>query len=380
MKSLEFTFLMPCLNEEETLAICIRKAHQGAQAAGLTSYEVLIADNGSSDGSQEIAVREGARVIDVPQRGYGAALIAGIENAYGTYVIMADADDSYDWSTLQPFFEKLRGGYSLVMGTRLRGTIKPGAMPFLHRWVGNPILTFIGNLLFKANVSDYHCGLRGFDRQAIQKLNLHTKGMEFATEMVTKAALARLKITEVPIIYSPDGRSRLPHLRTWRDGWRHLSFMLVMSPTWLFLIPSVLLILLGLVTNILLLPGALQIGTVTFDIHTLLIGSMSFILGIELIMFWLVARTYAVSTGLLEPPAPLASFSLNNSLLIGVFLTLISFIPLLHALQLWSNVEFGALNYQIALRSLIPGLTLAVTGLQIVFGSFVLALIRLRDG
>jgi glycosyltransferase involved in cell wall biosynthesis len=376
--TLEFTLLMPCLNESETLATCIRKAHQGARAANITAYEVLIADNGSTDGSQAIATAEGARVVNVPTRGYGAALIAGINAAHGSYVIMGDADDSYDWSAITLFVEQLRAGHDLVMGTRLRGKILPGAMPWLHRWLGNPVLTFIGNLLFRARLSDYHCGLRGFQREAIQRLDLHTSGMEFATEMVIKAVLAKLRITEVPITYSPDGRSRPPHLRTWRDGWRHLSFMLVLSPSWVFMLPGLLLILFGILINLLVLPGPFPIGSIILDVHTLLVGNIGLLLGVELITFGIVARTFAVVMNLLPGIADYRWFSLNNGLLLGAGVLILACIPLFQAVRLWGEARFGPLDYQITLRVLIPGVTLAMLGMHIIFASFVLGLIRLR--
>ncbi|MTA42772.1 MAG: glycosyltransferase, partial [Actinobacteria bacterium] len=256
---MELSVVLPCLNEAETLAVCIRKARASMNELGIDG-EVVIADNGSTDGSQDIARSEGARVVDVPTRGYGAALIAGITDAKGTFVIMGDADDSYDLSNLGPFVEALRGGAELVMGNRFAGGIAPGAMPALHRYLGNPVLTAVGRVLFRSPVKDFHCGLRGFRRDAILELDLRTTGMEFASEMVVKATLNKLTIVEVPTTLSPDGRSRPPHLRTWRDGWRHLRFLLLYSPKWLFLYPGIVVFLLGLILGGALLRGPINVG------------------------------------------------------------------------------------------------------------------------
>lgn len=377
--TLELTLLMPCLNEAETLATCIRKAHLGAQRAGISAYEILIADNGSTDGSREIALAEGARVIAIPARGYGAALLGGIQSAQGRYILMGDADDSYDWSALTAFVERLRAGDELVMGTRIKGRILAGAMPPLHRWLGNPVLTFIGNWLFGCRVSDFHCGMRGFQADKMRSLELRTNGMEFASEMVIRASLSQFTISEVPIVYYPDGRSRPPHLRTWRDGWRHLSFMLLMSPLWLFVVPGITLMAFGLLANLLILPGTFFIGRIALDVHTLLVGNVALMVGVQLLAFGILGRTFAYQQHLLpQPPRLLAfmnAFSLNNGLLLGALIVLVGLIPMAHSVQLWLNVSFGSLNYQVVLRWLIPGLTLCVIGIQIIFSSFMLALL-----
>ncbi|MBV9269186.1 MAG: glycosyltransferase family 2 protein, partial [Acidobacteriaceae bacterium] len=266
--ALDVSIVLPCLNEAETLEACVRQALAAIEASGVAG-EVVVADNGSSDGSQGIAIRSGARVVDVPVRGYGAALMAGIEAARGQYVLMADADGSYNFSHLPRFIHALRNGADLVMGNRFRGGIEPGAMPFLHRYLGNPVLSFLGRLFFRAPVGDFHCGIRAFDRTAIRRLHLTTTGMEFASEMVVKASLEGLRIAEVPTTLTPDGRSRPPHLRTWRDGWRHLRFLLLYSPRWLFLYPGILLMLLGIAIAAWLIPGERTVGHVTFGIDTL---------------------------------------------------------------------------------------------------------------
>jgi glycosyltransferase involved in cell wall biosynthesis len=353
---------------------------QGAQQAGVSQYEIVIADNGSTDGSRQIAESEGARVVPVSKRGYGAALIGGIQSAHGQYIVMADADDSYDWSDIVAFVTQLRNGASLVMGSRLKGKILPNAMPPLHRWLGNPILTFIGNLFFRSGVSDFHCGLRGFNTQAIRELDLHTTGMEFATEMVIKASMNRWKIAEVPITYYPDGRSRRPHLRTWRDGWRHLSFMMLLSPTWVFLLPGLVLCALGILGNLLILPAPFRfVAGIILDVHSLLAFNIGFLIGVELLTFWLVARSYASTLGILPPIKRWRIVTLNNGLLFGVLIMIAGVVPCLGAVNLWADLSFGELNYQHTLRLLIPGLTLIATGAHIVFASFVVGLIQLRE-
>lgn len=376
---IEVTLLMPCLNEAETLERCIRKAHTGLKQAGVQG-EVLIADNGSQDDSPAIAAANGARVLHVPRRGYGAALAAGIAAANGRYVIMGDADDSYDWSNIKPFVDKLREGYPLVMGTRLKGTILPGAMPPLHRWLGNPVLTAIGNILFRTRVSDYHCGMRGFERNTILDFDLTTPGMEFATELVAKAALHHVRMTEVPITYHPDGRSRAPHLRTWRDGWRHLIFMLLMSPSWLFYGPGLLFFFCGIFGNLLILPGALEIGEIVFDVHTLLVANICLIIGVQLLIQNVIAQTFAAHTGIL-PPGRASRFGsrsgvLSIGLLVGVVLVLVGLIPILHSVSLWAALRFGDLEVHEVLRLLMPGLTLVTLGVQVFFGSFMLGLLN----
>lgn len=374
---IEITILMPCLNERETLAACIRKAHLGCQKVGI-AYEILVADNGSSDGSQEVARAAGARVIDVPLRGYGAALQAGIQAAKGEFIIMGDADDSYDFSEIAPFVEKWREGNELVMGSRFRGEIKPGAMPFLHRWVGNPILTRVGNLFFRNRLSDYHCGLRGFEKQAMIDLNLRTTGMEFASEMVIKAALAKLKIAEIPITLWPDGRSRRPHLRTWRDGWRHLRFMLLYSPNWLFIIPGLVLFGLGFIILLALVRGPLDIGRVRFDIHYMVLGSLLALIGFQVVTLGLYAKVYAVSEHFEASSRVLEIifnyFNLERGLLVGslIFfggLGINSFI-----LYIWLTSSF-TLGGQPRLREAILAMTLMVIGLQTIFSSFFLSLL-----
>ena len=293
----ELSVVMPCLNEAETLAICIQKAQRFFKENGVEG-EVVIADNGSDDGSQQIAVDNGARVIPVAEKGYGNALKGGIAAAEGTYVIMGDADDSYDFLNLTPYLEKLREGYDLVMGNRFKGGIKKGAMPFLHRYLGNPVLSFIGRLFFKSKIGDFHCGLRGFSKEAFYEMELKTSGMEFASEMIVKASLADMKIAEVPTVLSPDGRTRPPHLNTWRDGWRHLRFLLLYSPKWLFLIPSVLLMLFGAGVSLRLLFGSIQIGATRFDVHTLLFSSALFLIGFQLLLFYGLTKIYTVENGL----------------------------------------------------------------------------------
>ncbi len=378
----ELSIVIPCLNEAETLASVIRKAHEGARRAGVTAYEIVVADNGSTDGSQAIAEAEGARLVHVPVKGYGAALQGGIQAAQGRYVIMGDADDSYDFAAIEPFVEKLRAGYQLVMGTRLKGEIKPGAMPFLHQYLGNPVLTFLGNLFFGCGLSDFHSGLRGFDREAILALNLHTRGMEFASELVIRATLEGLSRTEIPITLYPDGRSRPPHLRTWRDGWRHLRFMLLYSPRWLFLYPGIALAAVGLLLSLALLAGPLRIGRVELDVHTLLAASSMVVVGVQLVLFAVFSRLYAAHNGLLPRQRRLEEllerFSLEAGLVAGVLVALGGVGLYVAGLIVWGQGGFGPLDYQRTLRIIIPGTALLLVGVQVFFASFLISLLDIR--
>jgi len=371
---------MPCLNEAETLGTCIDKA-LGFLERHRVAGEVLVADNGSSDGSQEIAKGHGARVIHVAEKGYGSALFGGISAARGRYVIMGDADDSYDFANLMPFLAALRDGHQLVMGNRFLGGIRPGAMPPLHRYLGNPVLTGIGRLLFNSRSGDFHCGLRGFDKRAIEGLNLQTTGMEFASEMVVKATLQRLRVTEVPTTLSPDGRSRPPHLRSWRDGWRHLRFLLLYSPRWLFFYPGMLLILVGLLLMTWLLPGPHRIGTITLDIHTMLYSSMAIILGVQAVSFALFAKVYGVAAGFLlendRMTAIMASFTLERGLILGLGLVGLGLAGSLYAVYTWGSGSFGDLVPSSMMRIVIPSLTALAVGLQLMFGSFFLSVLKI---
>jgi len=376
----ELTILMPCLNEAETLAICIDKAKQFLSEHQITG-EVLIADNGSEDGSQAIATAHGARVIAVEQRGYGAALIAGVNAAEGRYIIMGDADDSYDFTRLEHFVEKLRDGFELVMGNRFKGGIAHGAMPMLHKYLGNPVLSGIGRLFFKSPIKDFHCGLRGFAKDAIQRLDLHTPGMEFASEMVVKSILQNLKITEVPTTLSPDGRSRPPHLRSWRDGWRHLRFLLIFSPNWLFLYPGLALLLFGLIGMLTLMTGPVTIGSFTFAIHTLLFMGIFILVGLQAVFFALFAKYFSINLKLMPASQTinklLKIFTLERSLIVGGLLIILGIIGSLHAFFVWGNAAFGSLNPTASMRSLIPALISLAAGGQIIFSSFFLSILSL---
>jgi len=378
---LELTVVMPCLNEAETLEVCITKALKCLSEHQIAG-EVLIADNGSTDGSQDIARRLGARVVDVPAKGYGSALRGGIAAARGRYVIMADADDSYDFSALMPFVEKLREGFELVMGNRFLGGIAPGAMPPLHRYLGNPVLTAIGRLFFRSPCGDFHCGLRGFNKEAIDRLRLQTTGMEFASEMVVKSTLLGLRMTEVPTTLSPDGRSRAPHLRSWRDGWRHLRFLLLFSPRWLFMYPGVALMTVGLLVGAWILPGARSLGGVYFDVHTLLYASAAIIIGFQMILFAVFVKVYAMGEGLM-PPDPRMNqlfryITLETGLAAGAALVAFGFGAAVYALGDWGSQAFGELNPQQVLRIVVPS-TLALTlGFQIVLSSFFLSVLGMR--
>ena len=375
---IELTILMPCLNEAETLAICIEKALGFLRRSGI-SGEVLIADNGSSDGSQEIAARLGARVTHVPEKGYGAALIAGIAAARGRYVIMGDSDDSYDFSVLDPFIAKLRDGFDLVMGNRFKGGIAPGAMPPLHRYLGNPVLSTIGRIFFASPIRDFHCGLRGFSRDAMMALELRAPGMEFASEMVVKATMRGLRIAEVPTTLSPDGRSRPPHLRSWRDGWRHLRFLLIFCPRWLFFYPGALLFALGALAMALLLPGPVSLGAVTLDVHSLLYASGAVVMGFQAMQFWVFARLYGAVTGLL-PEAErlnraLSRFGLEAALLLAGAIFLLGLALGGWSLAQWGARDFGTLQGAGVMRMAIASVTAMLIGLQLAFGAFFLALL-----
>ena len=377
----ELTVLMPCLNEAETLGMCISKAKASLENLGVNG-EVLIADNGSTDGSQEIARSLGARVVNVERKGYGNALMRGIATAHGKYVIMGDSDDSYDFTNLGPFMEKLRAGYDLVMGNRFMGNIHPGAMPPLHRYLGNPVLTAIGRLFFKSPSGDFHCGLRGFRRQAILDLDLRTTGMEFASEMVVKSSLHDLRITEVPTILQPDGRSRPPHLRSWSDGWRHLRFLLLYSPRWLFLYPGILLIAFGLIAGALLLQGPVFVGSIGFDAQTLLYAAAAVILGFQAMAFGVFTKVFAISEGLL-PEDPKLTFNkikvnLERGLILGVSLILTGLVCSAYSVWTWKRASFGMLDPVHTLRIIIPAITALIIGVQIVFSSFFLSVLGLR--
>jgi len=374
----ELTILMPCLNEAETLGTCVRKALGYLARSGIAG-EVLVADNGSTDGSQAIAEALGARVVAVPARGYGAALIAGIAAARGRFVIMGDSDDSYDFTDLDPFIAKLREGYALVMGNRFRGGIRPGAMPPLHRYLGNPVLSTIGRVFFGAPVRDFHCGLRGFDREAIRALELRAPGMEFASEMVVKATVQGLRITEVPTTLSPDGRSRPPHLRSWRDGWRHLRFLLVFCPRWLFLYPGAALFLAGLLAMALLLPGPRHVGSVIFDVHTLLYGAGAVIMGFQAMQFWAFARIHGAQQGVVPEDrhlsALLSRFGLEPALVVAGLLVLLGLGIGIAAVAIWGAQRFGPLEGMGAMRMAIASVTSMVLGLQMAFGAFFITLL-----
>ena len=377
---MELSVVLPCLNEAETLAVCIRKAKASIAGLGIDG-EVVIADNGSTDGSQDIARAEGARVVDVPIRGYGAALTAGIADAEGEFVIMGDADDSYDLSNLGPFVEALRGGADLVMGNRFAGGIEPGAMPALHRYLGNPVLTAVGRILFRSPVKDFHCGLRGFRREAILELDLRTTGMEFASEMVVKATLNKLNIVEVPTTLSPDGRSRAPHLRRWHDGWRHLRFLLLYSPRWLFLYPGVVLFLVGLVLGGVLLAGPIQIGEHALDVSALVYAMAAVLIGFQAILFAAFSRAFVANEGLM-PPSPgmqkaFKVLNLERGLIIGLLLLIVGVGLAIYGFIIWGSSDFGALDARDAIRLAVPAATLSVLGFETVMGSFFLSVLGL---
>jgi glycosyltransferase involved in cell wall biosynthesis len=378
--AIEVSVVMPCLNEAESLGICIQKARDALQALRI-SGEVIVADNGSSDGSQAIARGLGARVIDVPAKGYGSALLGGITAACGRFVIMGDADDSYDFSAIGPFVEKLREGNDLVMGNRFAGGIRPGAMPALHRYLGNPVLSRIGRVFFKSPVGDFHCGLRGFRKAAIERLDLRTTGMEFASEMIVKATLMDLRITEVPTTLSPARRTRQPHLRTWRDGWRHLRFLLVYSPRWLFLYPGAFLMLAGLLVGGWLIPGPRRIGTVGFDVHTLLYAAGAIIIGFQSVVFAFFTKIFAISEGLLpEDPRLTKAFkyiTLETGLAAGSLLVVAGIAGSLYAFLHWSLGSFGPLDATRTLRIVIPSLTALMLGSEVILSSFFLSVLGL---
>ena len=380
-ESPELSIVMPCLNEAETLAACIGKAQRFLAASGVRG-EIIVADNGSSDGSQVIAARLGARVVEVPERGYGSALHGGISAARGRYVVLGDADDSYDFSDLGGFVERLRAGDALVMGNRFRGGIRPGAMPPLHRFLGNPVLSAIGRLFFHSPVGDFHCGLRAVNRAAYDEIAPTTTGMEYASEMVIKATLAGLPISEVPTVLHPDGRSRPPHLRSWRDGWRHLRFMLLFSPRWLFLVPGSVLFGLGALASLWLLTGERRLGPAQLGIHTLLMAGLSCLLGYQLIVFALFTKVFAITEGFQPMPVYLdrlfAHVTLELGIAVGLLLTLAGLGTLVAATLHWNAVGFGTLDPVVTMRVVIPGAVLLVLGIQTVFSSFFLSVLGIR--
>jgi glycosyltransferase involved in cell wall biosynthesis len=377
----EVTVLLPCLDEAETVETCVRKALGALRDLGIRG-EVVVADNGSTDGSQELACRAGARVVPVPVRGYGAALQAGIESARGRYVVMADADDSYDLTAIGPFVEALRAGHQLVVGNRFAGGIAPGAMPPLHRYLGNPVLSLVGRVFFRSECHDFHCGMRGVDRDAVRALDLRTTGMEFASEMVVKAKLHGLRVTEVPTTLSPDGRSRPPHLRSWRDGWRHLRFLLLYSPRWLFLYPGLVLMAAGLAVGLWLLPGSRRVGAVGLDVQTLLYAGMAVVIGFQSVVFAVFSKVFAVSEGLLpEDPRFTRVFRyvrLETGLIAGGLLVAVGLGGTAYGFYRWSIRSFGPLDGPQSLRIVIPSLTALVLGSQVVLSSFFLSLLGLR--
>ncbi len=379
-EAIELSIVMPCLNEAETLAVCIDKA-QGYLARSGVVGEVVIADNGSTDGSQQIARDHGARVVDVPQKGYGSALMGGIEASHGEYVIMGDADDSYDFSKLDPFVERLRAGDELVMGNRFKGGIAEGAMPPLHKYLGNPVLSWIGRVLFRSPIKDFHCGLRGFNRQSILDLHLQTTGMEFASEVVVKATLGGLRVSEVPTTLDKDGRSRPPHLRSWRDGWRHLRFLLIFSPRWLFLIPGAVAFLLGLLGTLFLAFGPLVFGGVGFDLSSQVYLAALTVVGYQAILFAILTKIYAQHEGFNLPRS--RSFdrlerriSLESGALAGLVLFLVGLAIGIWQFAVWAGGGFGALDPSATVRTAVLAALFMMLGAQTIMAGMFLGALK----
>ncbi len=384
--NVELTILMPCLNEAETLAACIDQAQSFLRGSNVRG-EVLIADNGSTDGSREIAAAHGARVVDAPRKGYGAALIAGIEAARGRFVIMGDSDQSYDFSQLGPFLRKLRLGADIVMGNRFDGEIKQGAMPFLHKYLGNPVLSLLGRIFFDVPVGDFHSGLRGFARDKIRGLQLRSPGMEFASEMVVKSRLAGLGFAEVPITLSPDGRSRPPHLKTWRDGWRHLRFLLLYSPRWLFLYPGLAAIFAGLLGAVMLAPGAVRLTpNLVLDTHTLVVSCFAILIGVQLVLFSALARRHAVLQGMLPPPRRagwarfLSALTLERILLASLAIFIWGVLGAFWSVNYWVDRGMGNIQYPLVLRVLTISMTAIAVSIQLASAAFLASLFAIsRD-
>jgi glycosyltransferase involved in cell wall biosynthesis len=378
----ELSIVIPCLNEAATLPRCLAKARAFLDAHKVKG-EIIVADNGSTDGSLKIAAEAEARVVMVPEKGYGAALAGGNAAARGRFIIMGDADDSYDFSDLMPLLEKLREGFDLVVGNRFKGGIKSGAMPFLNRYLGNPVLSFMGRLFFHIPLGDFHCGLRGLSKSAFEKLELRTTGMEYASEMIVQASLSGLRMAEVPVTLWPDGRGRAPHLKPWRDGWRHLRFLLLYSPRWLYLYPGLAMIFFGVLVSGLLLPGPMVIADgVGLDVHTLLVAAMSILIGTQSITFGFMARTYAMRNGIIPKETRYAKYllgiTLEKLLVLSVFLIFIGFCAMGLALHRWSAVDFGALDYRNAMRILIFALTTIVAGFQLGFAAFLTGVMQIK--
>ncbi len=378
----ELTVLMPCLNEAETVQTCVAKALGFLRRAGVNG-EVLVADNGSTDGSQALAEASGARVVGVLDKGYGSALMGGIRAARGRYVIMGDADDSYDFERLDDMLAALRGGAQLVMGNRFKGGIARGAMPPLHRYLGNPVLSFLGRLFFKIPVGDFHCGLRGFSREAILALGLKSPGMEFASEMVVKAALRELVIAETPTTLKPDGRTRRPHLQTWRDGWRHLRFLLLHSPKFLFIYPGALLVLMGVTGVGLLSRGSVRLTpALELDIHTLIASCFGILIGVQLVLFGALARRYAMVEGFLPPPKTLRPFLMGLNLEAILRVALVGFavgvLGTVWSVERWAELGFGQINFYGVLRLLVVSLTAVAVSVQLAASGFLASVFTIR--
>jgi glycosyltransferase involved in cell wall biosynthesis len=377
---IELSIVMPCLNEAETIAACIRKARHFLDA-NKVSGEIIVADNGSSDGSGAIAVAAGARVVPVERRGYGAAVLGGVKAARGKFVIMGDADDSYDFEHLMPFLDQLRVGTDLVVGDRFRGGIAPGAMPFLHKYIGTPMLSLICRTFFRNRLRDLNCGLRGFRRERVLELDLRTTGMEFASEMIVRASLAGYVLAEVPTTLVRDGRSRGTHLRTWPDGWRILRLLLLLSPRWLFVYPGLLLIAFGMIGAIVLLPGTVYAGSIGIDIHTFFVACISILLGLQCVSFAIIARRYATIAGFIPPSARYASalekLTLKRVLIFALGCLLIGLAGVAWCVWCWVARDFGPLEDPFLLRVLVLSLTAIAIALQLVFAAFLSEIIEI---
>ena len=376
---MELTILMPCLNEAETLAVCIRKAKTFLSENNIDG-EVLISDNGSTDGSQDIAREEGARVVSTDIKGYGSALINGTKNAYGKYVIMGDADDSYDFLHLMPFVEKLRDGYDLVMGDRFAGGIEEGAMPWSHKYIGNPVLSFIGRLFYNSRIRDFHCGLRGYNRESMLKLNLQTTGMEYASEMVVKSELNGLKIAEVPTTLSKDGRSRPPHLRSFRDGWRHLKFLFMYAPNWLLLYPGMFFLLLVLVLGGIIVVDKITINNINFSIHTLLYCACLIIIGLSILQMYIIVKVFAYNHDFLPKNQIDWNHKIKEDRIIalGAGIVMIGIVLSIIALETWKSFSMGDLNAEETMRIVIPAVLCLIVGFQSIFTGFIVGVMKIR--